>query len=286
MVSTNIGNTLYQLTLGARLALFDQGELAQLTYGAFDVVATNLKQSNDESIDVSFPVGYKADKTTIQSTRNYPKDELLARYQFLASHQLSKNGVVQIVTIIEALLGDIIRTIIGRYPQKLGQKRTISLQSVLEAKSIDEIHLSATDSLLNELSYKSPKEFADSLNSCLSINLFECPAFHKYIEVKATRDVYIHNRGITNEIYTRKADSHARATVGTHLPVDIPYFLESYEACLQLTEWLEKGLHERWHSSDLEELNQSSIPTNSPPVMPAESTNPAPKKTTQKRKSK
>jgi hypothetical protein len=36
------------------------------------------------------------------------------------------------------------------------------------------------------------------------------------------------------------------------LPVDIPYFLESYEACLQLTEWLESELDQHWHSSERE----------------------------------
>lgn len=280
MAIPNVGNSLYHLTSNARFALFDQGELAQLTYGAFDATAENLMQSEDESIEVSYPVGYNPNRTTIQHTRKYLKDELLGRYQFLASHQLSQNGLVQIVTIIEALLGDIVRTVINRYPQKLGQKRTISLQSVLEAKSIDEIHLNATDSLLNELSYKSPKEFAESLNLYLSINLLECPAFHKYIEIKATRDVYIHNRGITNEIYTRKADSHARAKVGTNLPIDIPYFLESYEACIQLTEWLMKELHKSWPSSELEEHNESNIP----PVKPTEGAQPTPKKTIKKRK--
>ena len=248
----NIGNALYRLVTDARSALFDQGELAQLTYGAYDVVATNVTSTEAPEIEISFPVGYRPDKTAILSTRKYTKQELLGRYQFLAFQQMPVNGIAQLVTITEALLGDIVRNVIVRYPHKLGARRTIQLQAVLEAQSLEEVHLRASDALLNELSYKSPAEFSEALDNLLSINLLECPAFHKYIELKATRDIYVHNRGIVNETYLKKADSHSRARIGQVLPVDIPYFLETYEACIQLTEWLEQELDQHWHSSDRE----------------------------------
>jgi hypothetical protein len=166
-----------------------------------------------------------------------------------------------LVTIVEALLGDVIRTVVTRFPHKLGAKRTIPLQQVLEAKSLEDVHLRACDTLVNDLSYKSPREFAESLATLLSINLLECPAFHKYVELKATRDIYIHNRGIANETYLRKADSHARASMGRMLPIDIHYFLESYESCIQLTEWLERKLHECWYSSEFEEAHGKAAHT-------------------------
>jgi hypothetical protein len=115
------------------------------------------------------------------------------------------------------------------------------------------VHLRATDALLNELGYKSPAEFAESLQHLLSVNLLECPAFHRYMEVKATRDIHIHNRGVANDVYLRKAGSHARVRSGTSLPADIQYFLESYECCLQVADWLEGELHSRWHSSECED---------------------------------
>ncbi len=164
------------------------------------------------------------------------KPELLARYQFLAFHQLPANGIAQLVTIVEALLGDVLRSVVVRYPHKLGAKRTLPLHAVLEAQTLVEVHLKATDNLLNELSYKSPAEFAEALQELLSVNLLECPAFHKYVELKATRDIHVHNRGVVNNTYLEKAGSHARAARGAFLPVHIPYFLESYEACLQVTE--------------------------------------------------
>lgn len=248
----NLGNKLNVIINVTKAALFEQGELAQLTYGAFDIAARGIQNSDQVEIEISYPVGYRPDKTSIQSTRKYCKEDLLGKYQFLAFHQLSANGLLQLVTIVEALLGDIIRAVVTKYPQKLGAKRTISLQIVLESTSIEEIHLRATDTLLNELSYKSPIEFADSIQSLMPINLLECPSFHKYVEIKATRDIIIHNRGMANDIYVRKSSSHARTAAGNILPVDVQYFLESYEACLQMSEWLEVKLHDHWHSSDFE----------------------------------
>ena len=273
MSTESLGNKLNGIVKLAMASLFEQGELAQLTYGAFDIAVRGMQSSEQEEIEVTFPVGYRPDKVAIPNTRKYRKEELLGRYQFLAFHQLSVNGLVQLVTIIEAMLGDVVRAVTIRYPQKIGSKRTVPLQFVLESTSVEEIHLRATDALLNDLSYKSPLEFSESLEQLLSINLMECPAFHRYIEVKATRNIFIHNRGIANDIYVRKAGSHARVKSGQQLPADIQYFLESYESCLQIAEWLEKQLHDKWHSSDYEirqnvqlQMPLPSADTNPPPL--------------------
>lgn len=255
----NLGNQLNQLVAGARVALFAQGELAQLAYSAFDVAASNIQQATEERITIQYPIGYNADRTPLLSSQEYGKSELINRYGYLAFHQLSVNGIVQLVTVMEALFGDLTRTIVIRYPQKLGAKRSIKLQQVLEATTLEELHLRATDSLLNELAYKSPKEFAEAFGELASVNLLECPAYHRFAEVKATRDIHIHNRGISNDVYAIKAGSHARAKPGSQLPVDSAYFLEGYETCIQVTEWLEAQLHDKWHSSELEERHRHQL---------------------------
>lgn len=266
MSSANVGNQLNQIVSSARNAMFDQGELAQLTYGAFDIAARGMQAMEQEEIEVTFPVGYKPDKTAIQSTRTYRKEQLLSKYQFLAFHQLSVNALVQLVTIVETMFGDVVRAVVLRYPHKLGGKRSISVQAVLESITLEEVHIRATDSLLNELSYRSPAEFSESMQQLLSVNLLECPAFHHYMEIKATRDIFIHNRGIANDLYVRKAGSHTRVKSGTALPADIQYFLESYEYCLQIADWLEVELHGHWHSSEYEDRKSMQIEL---PIVPA-----------------
>ena len=172
MPNPNLGNLLNQIVTCARHAMFDQGELAELTYGAFNIAVRSLQESSGEEIEVTFPVGYMADRTTIPATRTYRKDELLSKYQFLAFQQLSVNALVQLVTLVETMLSDVVRAVVVRYPQKLGAKRSIPIQAVLESTSMEEIHIRATDALLNELSYKSPAEFAEQVCQLLSVNLF------------------------------------------------------------------------------------------------------------------
>lgn len=262
MSTPNLGNQLNQIVNFARGAMFDQGELAQLTYGAFDIAARGMQEMQQDEIQVSFPVGYQADRTAIPSTRTYRKEQLLSKYQFLAFHQLSVNALVQLVTLVETMFCDVVRAVVVRYPHKLGAKRNLSIQAVLESTTLEEVHLRATDALLNELAYKSPAEFAESVQPLISVNLLECPAFHRYVEVKATRDIFIHNRGIANDVYVRKAGSHSRVKAGMALPADTQYFLESYECCLQIADWLEVALHSHWHSSDYEDRQnpQLSLP--------------------------
>ena len=166
------------------------------------------------------------------------------------------------------MLSDIVRAVVLRYPYKLGGKRSVPLQAVLESTSLEEVHIRATDAFLNELAYKSPSEFSESMCQLLSVNLLECPAFHRYMEIKATRDIFIHNRGIANDVYIRKAGSHARVKSGMGLPADIQYFLESYECCLQVAEWLEVELHGHWHSTEYEDRKnpQIELPIPQPPA--------------------
>jgi hypothetical protein len=260
MALANLGNQLNRIVWDARALLFEQGELAELTYGAFDIAARFARSQKDDEIEITFPVGYRADRTTIPSKRTYKKEELVRKYEHLAIRQLSINAIIQLVTIVEAMLTDVLRAVVVRYPQKLGSKRMIALHSILESTSLEEVHLRACDSLLNDLSYKSPAEFAEELEKLIGIKLLECPAYQRYIEVKASRDIFVHNSGVANAVYVRKAGAYARVRDGETIPADVQYLLESYENCLQIADWLEKELHEHWHSSEFEEREQPQLP--------------------------
>jgi len=266
MKTGNLGNRLNEIVREARARMFDQGELAQLTYGAFDIAAVSMQAMKEDQIDIKFPIGYNPDRTVLESTRTYRKEQLLGKYQYLAFNQLSINALIQLVTLVDTMLSELVRLIVLAYPEKISGKRTVPIHTILESTSIEEIQLRATDSLLNELSYKSPSEFSESMEKLISVNLLECPDFHKYLEVKATRDIYVHNQGIANDIYVRKAGSHVRCKSGMRIPVDIQYFLESYESCLSVADWLEKRLHQNWYSSDYENRSkpQGQLPLSAP----------------------
>lgn len=246
----SFGDRLYSRINNARSILFLHGEIAQLTYQAFVKYIETINQSTDQEITVTYPVGYRPNNTTIDTTVNYTKENLISRYQFLGLTQLPINGIYQLVTTTETLLGDILKLTLLEFPVKISSKRKLDFEIVLEAKTLDEIKFALVNNIANELSYKSPKEYAEEFHKYVGINLLEKPTFHKYIELKATRDIYIHNQGTANSIYISKADRLARVKSGQFLPVDIHYFLQSYECCLQLTEILEEDLNKIWPSAE------------------------------------
>lgn len=257
MTSVNLGNQLNQRVHQAIGLIFRIGELSQLAYLAFEKFAKDIGESEHEELEFQYPIGVNPDRSLMLGNAKYSKPILISQYQYLAEHQLALNGIYQLVTTIESMLGDVCRRVILAYPKKLGSKKSVPFANVIEAQSLESLHLFAADSLLHELSYKSPKDFADAMKDITGVNLLEVPAFHRYIEVKATRDIHIHNQGVANDIYVAKADSHARVAVGTTLPVDVQYFLQAYEAALQVAEILEKKLHEQWPSSEYEQRKAS-----------------------------
>lgn len=254
----SFGDKLFKRSADAKNTLFLQGEIAQLTYQSFVKYIEIINEIEEPEIDVTYPVGFKPDNTTIDSTRKYTKEDLISRYNFLGLTQLPINGIYQLVTTIEALLGDILRDILIEFPQKISNKRKLDFELVLEANSLDEIKIALVNSIINELAYKSPKDFTEEFNKYVGINLLEKPTFHRYKELKATRDIYIHNQGVANDIYLAKADILARVKSGQYLPVNIQYFLQSYECCLQMTEIFEEELNKIWPSLEYQKVKKQN----------------------------
>lgn len=246
------GNKLNDLLQNTFTSLFLQGEMAQLTYLSFEQNVEWIKELEEgKTIPISYPLGYRADHTTMMSDpKNYTKEELTERYNFLGLTKLPLDSVYQLVTIMESLLNDILRTILIEYPNKIPSKKQIEVNCILLSSTIEEAKIFIVDSILNEIAYKSPRDYAAEFEKYTSVKLLENPVFHKYIELKATRDIHIHNAGKANEIYTLKAGVLSRVKSGQYLPVDIPYFLMSYEQCLQLTEILEVELDKIWPSEN------------------------------------
>lgn len=256
MPGINFGNSINKRIRNTLYALLSEGEAIQLTHSSFEELATKINDDESDNFKLTYPIGYRPDKTTMLGNTEYSKTDILNKLELLANDKLALNGIYQLVTIIEALLGDLVRMVIIKFPKKVGPKRNLKSNELLNCTSIEDLHIQIASSILNEMFYKSPKEFAEESKQFLSINLLECPSYHKYIEMKATRDIHIHNLGIVNDTYLIKASSHARAKLNENLPVNTYYYMECYEACLQLVEWIEKSIHEVWTSSEFEERQE------------------------------
>ncbi len=105
----NFGDKLNKSLLSNRDLLFLQGEMAQLSYQAFNAFIDVINKEKSDKIPTTYPVGFNADNTPINSTHDYTKEELIARYKYLALDKLPLDGIYQLVTLMETQFGDIIR---------------------------------------------------------------------------------------------------------------------------------------------------------------------------------
>ncbi len=254
----NFGDTLYEAVSYTRGLLFTEGELANLTVISNNKFMEIIGNEEIEPINIEHPVGFNADFTPINSTKSYTREELINLYRFMNETKLPLDAIYRLVTITETLLNYILRNVLTQYPSKIPNKRKIDASLILEAENLNAVKFTLIDGLINEIGYKSPREYAEEFNHYVGINLLENPIYHRYIELKATRDIHIHNGGYANSIYLTKAGQLARVKEYVYLPVTIQYFLQSYESCLQLTEYLESELHKIWPSQKYLD-NKSSL---------------------------
>jgi len=120
------------------------------------------------------------------------------------------------------------------YPQKLsisvqGNRGELSVQlpEVLAAKRLGDVVDAMIDRLLNAAAYASPRDYLAYFKAVTGIEV-EGAEFDSFVEIKATRDLLVHNSGIVNATYLEKAGAAKRAKAGKTISVDRVY----YDACI------------------------------------------------------
>jgi len=80
---------------------------------------------------------------------------------------------------------------------------------------------------LLSIAYKRPVDWFEYLNGRVDLGCPSPDQIKDLAEIKASRDLLIHNRGIVNRAYLNKAGDRARFTDGDRLNIPEPYLLGS-----------------------------------------------------------
>jgi hypothetical protein len=136
-------------------------------------------------------------------------------------------GLVSAVAITESYLGEMLSLILRAFPGKLGTPEgKVDLRMIVAAKSLDNLIEAIATKEIQTTFYASPSRYFENIEHTLSISI-ENKDKLSFAEIKATRDVFVHNGGIANRLYLQKADRLARAAEGRLLPMDDEYFSRS-----------------------------------------------------------
>ena len=82
---------------------------------------------------------------------------------------------------------------------------------------------------VNQILYERPHEWFAYLDAKAKLGRPSAAEIEKIAEVKASRDVLVHNRGMVNKTYESKAGNLARYTAGQRMDIPEPYHRETWE---------------------------------------------------------
>jgi hypothetical protein len=79
---------------------------------------------------------------------------------------------------------------------------------------------------LNELKYQQIDKWFSYLVNLVNKTSPDAHTLGQLAEAKATRDLLVHNNGVVNKIYMRKAGINARAKIGERIPLSGTYLAD------------------------------------------------------------
>lgn len=104
--------------------------------------------------------------------------------------------------------------------------KNIDINEVIDSSNKEEIINTIINKNLASLFYAAPKQQLEYLNKIAGISELE-ELFNNWIEIKATRDLIIHNQGFVNQVYLEKSGNKARQVLNKKIPIDDVYFKQT-----------------------------------------------------------
>lgn len=156
--------------------------------------------------------------------------ELKDIYDQFTSRRLYESFLITAIGEFEGFLSQVMREVFRAYPLKLGVSvpgiaacRGAPIDVILGSGTLEEVLDRTVEEHLRGVFFAAPRAYVEYFSKVVGTDVDD-PAFLDYYELKATRDLLVHNSRVINAIYIEKAGSKARGKVGQKIGVDSPYF--------------------------------------------------------------
>ena len=146
---------------------------------------------------------------------------------------LTSSTLQNFVSIFEDFFFDILRLWLVTYPGSLSKKQ-LEFGTVVNAPDIATVVLAVVERELNEVKYERVADWFGYLERIAKLGVPAAEEIDRLAEIKAARDILVHNKGIVNATYLTKAGKQARFGVGQKVEIDAPYHLSSWESIKKL----------------------------------------------------
>jgi hypothetical protein len=187
---------------------------------------TNTKEAW-QVVQLYVASGQAVEFLNVHTGNKFPDADLPAQALFYVTEYLAAATFQQFVSLFEDFVMGLIRLWLGSFPQRL-ENRKIGAWLVFNAKDIADARAQVIQQQVLDVAYKSLADWFVFLNGLVNLSHPSKHEVEKLMEIKASRDVIVHNRGIVNAVYLEKAGARKRFATGDKLEIQEPYHLECW----------------------------------------------------------
>jgi len=153
---------------------------------------------------------------------------LLERSQRYEVRYLTSSSFQHFVSVFEDYLFGLLRAWLTAYPASLSKKQ-IEFGTLLRAGQVELVVRSVVDKELNELKYERVADWFAYLEKLARLGCPNPETIEQLAEIKATRDILVHNQGIANATYISKSGALGRCREGEELTLPETYHRASWQ---------------------------------------------------------
>lgn len=160
---------------------------------------------------------------------------LMGRAELYVADYLRSSTFQDFVSRFEDFFFQLLRLWLAAYPASLSRKH-VDMATVLKAVGKDAIVLAVIDKELNELKYERVADWFAYLERLVKLGCPTASEIEKLAEIKASRDILVHNNGVANATYVSKAGRLARFGDGDEIEILEDYHRQSWETLKRVVE--------------------------------------------------
>jgi len=168
--------------------------------------------------------GHTVKSTNVDTGNVVTERDLVGLAQRYNSEYLLEFTFQHIVSLSETFIFDLLRLLLIDDPEhRISGKKQFDMSTILSVPDRTSLVALIADRELNDLKYKRVTQWFERLNDIVSVS---CPSedeIGSYAEIKASRDILVHNAKVVNDTYVRKAGAKGRFQSGDQMEISGDY---------------------------------------------------------------
>ncbi len=188
--------------------------------------------------------GRKFTFRNLTTSTQVDEQALLGRAQLYVTVYLMSSTFQHFVSLFEEFFFGLLRHWLAAYPGSHSNKQ-VEMSTILKASDKAAVVLAVVDKELNDLKYKRVADWFTYLERLAKLGCPTTAEIEELAEIKASRDILVHNNGVVNATYVEKAGKRARYQVGEKLEIPEHYHRESWERIRKVVDQLSNAAVEK-----------------------------------------